>query len=84
MVNEMIKAEIRSATKEYPKYVVMVKEFKFDSIRQDSYWVTKETREYRLRADAEAFAARFNTPVADHGFVEAESYESVRYNSRGE
>lgn len=55
----MINVEIRSATKEYPKHVVMVKEFKFDSIRQESYWVLKEMREYRLRSDAEAFAARF-------------------------
>ena len=56
-----IKVEVRAATKEYPKYVVMVKEFKFDSIRQDSYWVVREVKEYRLRADAEKFAARFNT-----------------------
>ncbi len=55
-----VKAMIRSATKEYPKFVVLVKEFKFDTIRQESYWVTKEVREYRLRSDAEAFAARFN------------------------
>lgn len=54
------KAIITPATKEYPKHVVMVKEFKFDNIRQESYWVTKEVREYRLRSDAEAFAARFN------------------------
>lgn len=31
------KAEIRPATAEYPKFVVIVKEFKFDSIRQESY-----------------------------------------------
>lgn len=51
--------EIRAATKEYPKYVVLVKVLKFDTIRQEEYWVTKEVREYRLRADAEKFAARF-------------------------
>ena len=54
-----IKVEIRPATKEFPKFIVMVKELKFDTIRQDSYWVTKEVREYRLRCDAETFAKRF-------------------------
>lgn len=54
-----VQVEIRPATAAYPKHVVMVKEFKFDSIRQESYWVTREVREYRLRSDAEVFAARF-------------------------
>ena len=54
-----IKAEIRQPSKQYPKYTVVVREFKFDSIRQESYWVTKEVRTYRLRSDAETFAARF-------------------------
>lgn len=54
------KAEIRPATAAYPKFVVIVKEFKFDSIRQESYWVTRQVKEYRLRRDAEAYAARFN------------------------
>lgn len=54
-----IKVEIRPATKEYPKHVVLVKELKFDTIRQDNYWVTKEVREYRLRSDAEKYAERF-------------------------
>lgn len=56
-----IKVDIRPATKEYPKYVVVVHEYKFDSIRQASFWVTKEVREYRLSKDAKAFAARFTT-----------------------
>jgi hypothetical protein len=56
-----IKVDIRPATKEYPKYVVIVHEYKFDSIRQDSFWVTKEVREYRLFKDAKAFADRFTT-----------------------
>ncbi len=60
-MDNQIKVDIRPATKEYPKYVVMVREFKFDSIRQESYWVTKEVREYRLRRDAEKFAARFKS-----------------------
>lgn len=59
MKNET-KAEIRPATKAYPKYVVLVKEFKANTLRGDSYWVVREVREYRLRSDAEAFAARFN------------------------
>ena len=54
-----IQATITPATVAYPKHVVTVREFKFDSIRQESYWVTKEVREYRLRSDAETFAARF-------------------------
>jgi hypothetical protein len=54
-----IKVEIRPASKSYPKHTVIVFEFKFDSIRQESYWVKKEVRTYRLRSDAEAFAARF-------------------------
>ena len=60
-MDNQIKVDIRPATVEYPKYVVMVREFKFDSIRQESYWVTKEVREYRLRRDAEKFAARFKS-----------------------
>jgi hypothetical protein len=54
-----IRAEIRPATKEYPKFVVMIKELKFDTIRQSEGWVVKELREYRLRSDAEKFARRF-------------------------
>ena len=51
--------DIRPATKEYPKYVVVVRVLKFDTIRQEEYWVTRQVREFRLRADAEKFAARF-------------------------
>ena len=57
----MIEATITPATPEYQKHTVTVREFKFDSIRQESYWVTKEVRTYRLRSDAETFAARFKT-----------------------
>jgi hypothetical protein len=53
-------ATITPATPAYPKHRVTVREFKFDSIRQESYWVTREVKEYRLRSDAEAYAARFN------------------------
>ena len=60
-MDNQIKVDIRPATKEYPKYIVMVREFKFDTIRQESQWVTKEVREYRLRRDAEKFAARFKS-----------------------
>lgn len=55
-----IEAHIRPATAAHPMHVVLVREFKFDSIRQESYWVTTKVREYRLRSDAEKFAARFN------------------------
>lgn len=51
--------EIRPATKEIPKHVVVVRVLKFDTIRQEEYWVTKQVRAFRLRADAEIFAARF-------------------------
>lgn len=54
-----VKVELRLASKTFPKHQVFVREFKFDTIRQESYWVTKEFRQYRLRADAEAFALRF-------------------------
>lgn len=57
---KQVQASICPATAAYPKFVVTVSEFKFDSIRQDSYWVTTQVREYRLRSDAEKFAARFN------------------------
>lgn len=53
------RVEIIPASKEYPKFRVQVRVLKFDTIRQEEYWVTKEVREYRLRSDAEKFAARF-------------------------
>ena len=53
------KVTIKPATKEYPKYTVQIQVLKFDTIRQEEYWVTKQVREFRLRADAERFAARF-------------------------
>lgn len=51
--------DIRPATKEYPKYAVVVRALKFDTIRQEEYWTTRWYREFRLQADAEKFAARF-------------------------
>lgn len=59
MSEHKIVAELRPATKEYQKHVVLVKELKFDTIRQSEGWVVKEVREYRLRSDAETFARRF-------------------------
>ena len=56
---DTIRVEIRAATAAYPKFVVLVHEFKFDTIRQESYWTCKTVKEYRLRKDAEAFARRF-------------------------
>lgn len=52
-------AVIHPATKSNPKFTVIVKEFKFDSIRQEAYWVVRQVKTYRLRSDAETFAARF-------------------------
>ena len=54
-----LEAELRLATPQFPKHMVILREWKFDSIRQESYWVTRQVRMYRLRADAEAYAARF-------------------------
>ena len=58
-MNDNIKVYIRPATKEYPKFLVMVHEMKFDTIRQSTGWVLKEAKAYRLRSDAETFASRF-------------------------
>lgn len=60
IMNE-IKVELRLASKTFPQHQVLVQEFKFDTIRQESYWVTKYFRQYRLRSDAEAYAARFGS-----------------------
>lgn len=54
-----IRTELHNATKIYPKYQVLVFEFKFDTIRQESYWVLILVKEYRLRRDAELFRSRF-------------------------
>ena len=54
-----IRVELRPATAQYPKFVVLVHEFKFDTIRQESYWTCKTVKEYRLRKDAETFAKRY-------------------------
>lgn len=40
-------------------FTVQVLEYKFDGIRQEAYWVTKEVRSYRNKNHAEAYAARF-------------------------
>ena len=45
------------------RYSVQVREYKFDSIRQESYWVTQEFRSYRTEKDARKFAQRFPTVV---------------------
>jgi hypothetical protein len=56
---DKIIVDIRPATVAYPKFVVVVRELKFDTIRQSEGYVTKVVREYRLRRDAEKFAQRF-------------------------
>lgn len=40
------------------KIAVLVKTFKFDTIRQDSYWVIKDVREFRTQVQADAYVAR--------------------------
>lgn len=47
------------ANKYFTKHTVIVEEFKFDSIRQESYWTTRHVKYYRLRSDAEMFASRW-------------------------
>jgi hypothetical protein len=37
---------------------VQVQVFKFDGIRQEAYWVTKEVRRFKTRQQAEAFIQR--------------------------
>ncbi len=37
---------------------VQVQIFKFDSIRQEAYWVTKEVRTFKTRQQAEAYIQR--------------------------
>lgn len=44
------------------KFVACVHEFKFDMIRQESYWVTRRAKTFTTRALAEAFIARFDGP----------------------
>ena len=40
------------------RIVVQVQVFKFDTIRQDSYWVTKEVRDFKTVEQAKAYIAR--------------------------
>lgn len=40
------------------KPTVQVQIFKFDTIRQESYWVTKEVRTFKTRQQAEAYIQR--------------------------
>jgi len=54
-----IRTELRLGTKAYPKHQVLVFEYKFDNIRQESYWVCTTVREYRLLSDAQTFKARY-------------------------
>ena len=37
---------------------VQVQVFKFDSIRQDSYWVTKQVKSFKTVEQAEAYIVR--------------------------
>ena len=40
------------------KPTVQVQVFKFDTIRQEAYWVTKEVRTFKTRQQAEAYVQR--------------------------
>jgi hypothetical protein len=40
------------------KPVVQVQVFKFDTIRQDAYWVTKEVKVFKTMQQAEAYIVR--------------------------
>ena len=55
-----IRATINEATRAYPFFTVIVHELKFDSIRQETYWVSVLARKYRNRKAAEAYAARYS------------------------
>jgi len=55
-----VKVEIREPVQGFPYYVVLVSEFKFDTIRQESYWVTNLIKKYKRRSDAVKYASRFN------------------------
>jgi hypothetical protein len=43
------------------KPTVQVRVFKFDTIRQEAYWVTKEVRVFKTRQQAEAYILRVTT-----------------------
>ena len=38
--------------------MVLVREFKFDTIRQEAYWATRGVRKFKTRQLAEAYVAR--------------------------
>jgi hypothetical protein len=56
---EKFTAHIRLATTAYPKFVVIVRELKFDTIRQSECYVTTIVREYSYRRSAEKFAEQY-------------------------
>lgn len=41
-----------------PTWWVLVKQFKFDTIRQEAYWVTKGIKEFKTEGKAQAYANR--------------------------
>jgi hypothetical protein len=51
-----IKAHLMSGA--WGKPVVQVQVFKFDTIRQDAYWVTKEVKVFKTMQQAEAYIVR--------------------------
>jgi len=55
-----IKVDVRPPTKDWPKWTVVVRKFKFDSIRQESYWVTIKVKSYTRYSDVMVFASRYN------------------------
>jgi len=52
------KANLMTSTK---NPTVQVRVFKFDSIRQEAYWVTKIVRVFKTMASAQEYISRINT-----------------------
>lgn len=58
-----VKTEMREPTRDYPYYTCLVFKYKFDTIRQESYWVCTTVKAYVRREHAEAYINRF---IQDH------------------
>ena len=58
---DTLKIEIRKSVRAgKPQYAIFVHEFKYDTIRQESYWVSSYLRTYTDLKAAKARAARFD------------------------
>ena len=45
------------------KFYVLVRKFKFDTIRQESYWVTQVVRSFNKKQHAIKFAQRYDKEI---------------------